>query len=196
MEAVKRGNPMSESSVAKKLGKYNKTVILKDGSSLLLRPIQNNDETKISSLFHRLSRSTIYLKFCQEVGQLSKEELTGFCNVDYYDIFALVATIRVKTEERIIAVARYSRRPGECSAELAPVVEDIYQERGIGTHLLEHLADIARQNGIRAFVGDVLSENQTMLNVLKTSGFEAQEELGQGICRVKGEINLQVHQMR
>ena len=68
------------------------------------------------------------------------------------------------------------------------VVEDAYQGEGIGTHLLEQLASIPREKGIRLFEADVLAENQQMLNVLKDTNFQTNVELEQGVYRVS--LNL------
>ena len=115
---------------------------------------------------------------------MSKEEVRRFCTVDYDDTFALMATIEESTEEKIIAVGRYYRLPRRDAAEVAFVVEDVYQAKGIGTHLLEQLAIIAREKGICLFVGEVLAENQEMMKVLKDSGFQVAQELEHGVYQV------------
>lgn len=166
------------------LERYKTAVILKDGSTLHLRPIRREDEERLFALFHRLSRHTVYLRFHHVLTQMSKEEVIRFCTVDYDDSFALVATMGEDIEEKIIAVGRYHRLPRRDVAEVAFVVEDAYQGKGIGTHLLEQLAIIAREKGIRLFEGEVLSENQEMMKVLKDSGFQVAEELEYGVYRV------------
>jgi GNAT superfamily N-acetyltransferase len=84
---------------------------------------------------------------------MSREEVQRFCNVDYNSSFALVATIVEDGEERVIGIGRYSRLPRKDAAEVTFVVEDAYRGKGIGTHLLEQLATIAREKGIRVFEG-------------------------------------------
>jgi acetyl coenzyme A synthetase (ADP forming)-like protein len=174
---------MTISSTGNSLQKYKTGVILKDGSTLYLRPIQLKDEEKLLALFYRLSRHTVYLRFHHILRQMSKEEVQRFCTVDYDNDFALVATTVEDGEEKIIAVGRYSRLPRKNAAEVAFVVEDAYQGKGIGTHLLEQLAIIARKKGIRLFEGDVLAENQEMMQVLEDSGFQITQELEQGVYR-------------
>jgi len=115
---------------------------------------------------------------------MSKEEVRRFCTVDYDDSFALVATMGEDVEEKIIAVGRYYRLPRRDTAEVAFVVEDAYQGKGIGTHLLEQLAMVAREKSIRLFEGEVLADNQEMMNVLKDSGFQVAQELEYGVYRV------------
>jgi acetyl coenzyme A synthetase (ADP forming)-like protein len=175
---------MAASPVSNSLEKYKTTVILRDGSTLHLRPIQREDEEKLLALFHRLSRHTVYLRFHHVLAQMSKEEVKRFCTVDYNDAFALVATLGEDMEEKIIAVGRYYRLPRRDAAEIALVVEDAYQGKGIGTHLVEQLTSIAREKGIRLFEAEVLAENEEVMKMLKDSGFKVAQELEYGVYRV------------
>ncbi|MCK4354632.1 MAG: GNAT family N-acetyltransferase [Dehalococcoidia bacterium] len=175
---------MATSPSSSDLEKYKTAVILKDGSTLYLRPIRLEDEEKLLAPFYRLSPHTVYLRFHNILRQMSREEAQRFCTVDYDNNFALVATIVEDGEEKIIAVGRYNRLPRKDTAEMAFVVEDAYQGKGIGTHLLEQLAIIARKKGIRLFEGEVLADNQEMMQVLKDSGFQITQELEQGVYRV------------
>jgi acetate---CoA ligase (ADP-forming) len=161
----------------KSIEKYSTSVALKDGSSLHLRPIQMADEEKLLSLFGRLSKQTIYLRFHHVLSHMSKEEARRFCTVDYVNTFALVGTLGEGPEERIIAVGRYARQPGAEIAQIAFEVEDKYQGLGIGTHLLDQLAYIARDKGITTFEAEVLSENRDMMNVLINSGFSMHKQM-------------------
>ena len=108
------------------LGKYQTAVILKNGSSLRLRPIKQEDEEKLLTLFFRLSHRATYLRFHHVLAHMSKEEARRFCTVDYDNTFALVATIGEGDEERIIAVGHYYRLPTRDAAEVAFIVEDAY----------------------------------------------------------------------
>jgi acetyltransferase len=159
---------------SKSFEKYSTGVALKDGSSLHLRPILMSDEERLLALFSRMSKQTIYLRFHHVLTHMSREEARRFCTVDYEDTFALVGTLGEGSEERIIAVGRYARQPGASRAQIAFEVEDKYQGLGIGTHLLDQLAYIARDKGINTFEAEVLAENKDMMNVLINSGFTMQ----------------------
>jgi acetyl coenzyme A synthetase (ADP forming)-like protein len=161
---------------SKSFEKYSMSVALKDGSSLHLRPILMSDEERLLSLFSRMSKQTIYLRFHHVLTHMSKEEARRFCTVDYVDTFALVGTLGEGPEERIIAVGRYARQPGANRAQIAFEVEDKYQGLGIGTHLLDQLAYIARDKGMNLFEAEVLAENKDMMNVLINSGFNMQRQ--------------------
>jgi acetyl coenzyme A synthetase (ADP forming)-like protein len=175
---------MTENPRNNNLDKYKTAVILKDGSTLHLRPIQRDDEERLLAFFYRMSPHTIYLRFHHVLTNLPKEEARRFCTVDYDNTFALVATLGEEAEEKIIAVGRYARLPKVDAAELALVVEDAYQGRGIGTLLLEQVATIAREKGIRRFEAEVLVENEEIMKVLKDSGFRVAKEVDSGVYRV------------
>jgi len=161
---------------SKSFEKYSISVALKDGSSLHLRPIIMSDEERLLALFNRMSKQTIYLRFHHVLTHMSKEEARRFCTVDYVDTFALVGTLGEGPDERIIAVGRYARQPGANRAQIAFEVEDKYQGLGIGTHLLDQLAYIARDKGMNTFEAEVLAENKDMMNVLINSGFTMQRQ--------------------
>lgn len=175
---------MASSPDSKNLEKYKRVVILRDGSTLLLRPIQQEDEERLLALFYRLSRRAVYFRFHHVLTHMSQEEARRFCTVDYDNAFALVATTGSGKEEKIIAVGRYNRLPRGDRAEAAFVVEDKYWGKGIATHLLEQLAIMARQKGIRIFEGEVLAENKEMMRVFRDSGFKLAEKLEGDVYRV------------
>ena len=163
------------------LGSFPKPVGLRDGSSVNLRPIRLDDEDRMLALFHRFTPRTVYLRFHHVLKEMSREDVRQFCTVDYDSSVALVATIVSGGEEEIIAVGRYARSPGSNTAEIAFAVEDPYQGKGLGTHLLHQLALIAREHGISVFEAEVLAQNQDMLRVLKNSGYHMVQELESGV---------------
>ena len=175
---------MATDSTSDVIEKYTTAVVLRDGSTLHLRPIRCDDQERLQDLFSRLSPHTVYLRFHHMLRQLSREEATRLCTVDYENSFALVGTVGEGTEEKLIAVARYYRLTSADEAEMAVVVEDAYQGKGIGTQLLEQLANVARGKGIRSFQAEVLAENREMLKVLMDSGFQIAQELEHGVYRV------------
>jgi RimJ/RimL family protein N-acetyltransferase len=162
---------------------FKLSVVLKDGSLANLRPTHPDDEDGILALFYRFTPRTVYLRFHHVLKEMSREDVRRICTVDYDNSFALVATVVSDGEEKIIAVGRYARLPGTNTAEIAFAVEDPYQGKGLGTHLLHHLAVIARERGINVFEAEVLAQNQDMLRVLKKSGYHMVQELDSGVYR-------------
>ena len=109
---------MTRSSSRNSSDKYKTSVVLREGSALHLRSTRHDDEDRLLALFHRLSRQTIHLRFHGIMKQMSREQVTHFCTVDYSDSFALVATLGEDAEEKTIAVGRYYRLPKRDSAEV------------------------------------------------------------------------------
>src|SRR5262245_39350844 len=131
-------------------------VLLSDGSTVHLRPIRPEDAPAIVDFHGRMSERTRYLRYFSPYPRIPDRDLDRFVNVDHAgrEAFVIVAG------KRIMAVGRYERL-GEDSAEaeVAFVVEDAHQGRGIGSVLLEHLAEAARAHGIERFVAEVLPQN-------------------------------------
>jgi len=146
-------------------------VTLKDGSNVLVRPIRHGDETFMSELFRSFSKETIYHRFFAMIADMSFEQLKYYVNVDYEERMAIVGVMKVEDRERIVAVARYDLNRPTNMAEVAVVVEDEWQNKGLGSYLLKYLAQIARSRGILGFTAEVMPDNFRMLRLLdKTSG--------------------------
>jgi GNAT superfamily N-acetyltransferase len=149
------------------LPKYQKWVSLLDGGQAFLRPIVPDDEKAIVDLFYRLSAETRFLRFHYAKTKITPEELNRYCHVDYYNSFALVAEMERGGTMEIAGVGRYVRLPCSDIAEVAFVVEDKEQRKGIGTHLLHELSVLARERTVTTFVAELLNENIVMLDILR-----------------------------
>jgi len=160
-------------------------VLLSDGSTAHVRDILPGDAQALVEFHGGLSQRTVVFRFFGPHPVLSEREVQHFTNVDAADRVALVA----ERGPRIIAVARYDRSPGRDEAEVAFVVADEFQGKGIGTVLLEHLVEAARRYGIRRFVAETLSENHPMLEVLRNAGFARQYERSSGVVTVVLDIS-------
>jgi GNAT superfamily N-acetyltransferase len=147
-------------------------VSLADGSSLEVRPIVPADADPLVALHGRLSADTIYRRYFGVRPHLSPVDVDRFTRVDGRARFALVAM----RGSDLVAVARYEGRPGEPGAELAVVVDDALQHRGVGRLMLARLVDVAREAGLREMVADVLWGNAAMLNLLRTLGLPLHSE--------------------
>jgi acyl-CoA synthetase (NDP forming)/GNAT superfamily N-acetyltransferase len=156
-------------------------VLLADGSTVRIRPIRPDDADDLVDLHSRLSVRTRYLRYFSPYPRIPDRDLHRFVNVDHHDREALV----VVSGGELIAVGRYDRLgPGADDAEVAFVVEDTHQRRGIGSMLLEHLAEAARAAGIRRFVAEVLAENGIMLRVFTDAGYQVQREYAEGVVHL------------
>jgi nucleotide-binding universal stress UspA family protein len=142
-------------------------VSLRDGSRLEIRPIEPDDRTRLAEGFERLSPESRYRRFFGPMPELSERDLDYLVTVDHHDHEALLA-VDPKTRD-CIGVARYVRT-GDAVAEAAVVVIDDWQGRGVGTHLLEALANRAREEGIVRFEAPVLANNREAIRVLERLG--------------------------
>lgn len=118
-------------------------VILKDGQTFKVRPITPDDRGKLRELFYRLSPKTCYFRFGHEKRRISDQELSSFTEVDPPAMFAYVGLTGEGEDEKIRAVGQWFLTAQKRTAEIAFVVEDNIQARGIGTALLEKLAETA-----------------------------------------------------
>lgn len=155
-----------------------------DGLVVHLRPILPDDGARLAEFHRSLSPETIHLRFFSAHPALRPAEVEWFTHVDYERRLALVAEI----EGELVAVGRYDRSGNDPEAEVAFVVADRYQHHGIGTILLEELADAARARGINEFVAQTLAENHTMLRVFHDSGFTVRSSLDHGTVNLRFSI--------
>ena len=160
--------------------------VLADGGTVHIRPIRPDDRDRLIAFHAELSEETIYLRFFSGHPRLSSAEADYFTQVDHVSRVALVAELG----DRLVAVARYDRHDNTETAEVAFVVTDAQQGRGIGTILLEHLAAAARERGIARFVAYTLPVNRQMLGVFRSAGFQEKTTLDSGVLEVELLITL------
>ncbi len=162
-------------------------VLLKDGAVVQLRPIRPDDAQREHEFFGRVRPDSAYFRFFGAKSDLSPDDLRYFTNIDYHDRMAFIAL----EGEDMVAVGRYDVLVGhEASdggkvAEIAFLVQDDFQGRGIGSRLLQHLTVYARLEGISEFEAYVLSENHGMLRLFRSSGYKLTRQLDQGVYTVE-----------
>jgi GNAT superfamily N-acetyltransferase len=147
-----------------------------------VRPIEPTDGPALQAGLARLSPRSRWLRFHQPITRFSPAQLRALVEVDHHDREALLAEIeQPDTTWQLIAVARYARvrspDPEDVRAELALVVGDPWQRCGVGRMLVERLAALARNRGITAFEGELLTENRPMLRFLRELG----PQIGAGV---------------
>jgi GNAT superfamily N-acetyltransferase len=142
---------------------------LRDGSRVRLRQGHRSDKQLLLKGFERLSPESRYQRFLSARPELSEEMVRCLTEIDHHDHEA-IAALEEKTGEGI-AVARYVRNPERPdAAEVAVTVIDDWQQKGLGTLLLEVLGARARAEGVRTFTALMLASNQEMMDVLKALG--------------------------
>jgi acetyl coenzyme A synthetase (ADP forming)-like protein len=163
---------------------YLVEAILRDGRSIYIRALRSDDRQCLLDLFNQLSPRSVYFRFFHFKQWLTEAELAQFTDLDFDKEAALIAAFREGERERILGVGRYSALPvqdGPRQAEVALAVADAFQGKGAGTLLLEHLAVIARRNGIAEFRADVLEEDERMIDVFTSIGFQVERGRESGV---------------
>jgi acetyltransferase len=146
-----------------------------DGTNFTLRPIRPDDEPLMVDFHHQLSDTSVYMRFFLPLKldfRVSHERLFTKCFIDYDREIGLVAEYADEKGARHIAgIARLIRKHSDNSAEVAFLVADKFQNRGLGTHLLEQTIEIARKEGIATLEGATLSDNFNMKDMFIKAGF-------------------------
>ncbi len=151
--------------------------MLGDGETAHIRPIRPSDAPTLAAFHRRQSAESIYRRYFSPKPALSDADLEHFTNVDMVDRVALV----VERLGEFIAWASYERWSGRDDADAAFMVDDEHQGKGIATLLLEHLAAIARSNGIVRFTAEVLADNRAMLAVFSRAGWPVERRFESGV---------------
>jgi acyl-CoA synthetase (NDP forming)/GNAT superfamily N-acetyltransferase len=155
-------------------------IVAADGGTVHLRPICPEDADGINGLMERSSDQTRYYRFFGPMKKLSEKDLHRFTHVDHVDRVAFVLLLG----DQLIAVGRFDRLPGTAEAEVAFLVEDAHQGRGLGSVLLEHLAAAARERSIERFVAEVLAQNNRMVRVFLDAGYKAERSYEDGVVHL------------
>lgn len=173
------------------------TIELSGGESITIRPIRPDDAKLLQTSFAQMSSQTIYDRFMAYKKVLPDQEARYLASLDYDRHMALVATkAESDIEETIIGVARYFVLDKEPScAEFAIVINDAYQRKGLGTHLMMRLMEYAQAHGIYTFLGFAHGENYRLLRFVQRIGVPTEHKLKDGLWEIRvqlKEIDLSV----
>jgi RimJ/RimL family protein N-acetyltransferase len=161
-----------------------RAVWLNDGTYVRIRPIRPDDEPRLVALYGRLSEHTAYQRFFTLMRRLPPSWFHFFANVDYRRRLALVAEHDTTEGSEILGVGRYEPTEEETVAELALVVEDGWQGRGLGTLLLQQILDAGAARSITRFRAYVLADNERMLRLLASRVDIQQRKLEDGVVEL------------
>jgi acetyltransferase len=144
---------------------------LKNETQVLLRPIKPEDEGRFNELFKSLTEETMHFRFFEIIKELSHDTLTRYCNLDYDREIAMAAELQ-DGSKKIIGVARLILEPDGKSGEYAVLVGDQWQGHGLGSILMDALADIAKDWHLEKIFGYVIRDNFKMINTCNKKGFK------------------------
>ncbi len=168
------------------LENFSRDVLLRDGAILRMRALRQSDRDGLIALFNRCSPESRRFRFLRMITSLPDSLIDRLVEVDGLNHVALVLTQGEAEDEKIVAVGRYftlEDRPDV--AEVSFLVEDAMQRRGIGTVLLDALAEIGRAHGIRRFSADVLADNRLMLSVFRKAGYALTSNISYGVTHLE-----------
>ncbi|WP_255953500.1 bifunctional acetate--CoA ligase family protein/GNAT family N-acetyltransferase [Streptomyces odontomachi] len=177
-------------------------VVLRDGGTARIQPITADDADRLVHFYEQVSDESKYYRFFAPYPRLSANDVRHFTHHDFVDRVGLAAVVGGE----FIATVRYDRidgqhdtpaedRTGERSgpehvetAEVAFLVQDAHQGRGVASALLEHIAAVARERGIRRFAAEVLPANTKMIKVFTDAGYQQQRSFEDGVVRLEFDL--------
>lgn len=165
--------------------KYETKIYGKEGAPVFIRPIKSYDGPRLIELFKCLSPQSVFYRFLRELDSLPSEWVDRFTHIDYNRDVAMVAVERSEAGEKMLGVCRIMRSPGSVRGEIAVVVVDAWQGRGIGTRLIEISMNVARDLGIRAVWGLVSANNTQVLRMAEKMGFAITKDEDAGLCELE-----------
>ena len=163
---------------------------MKDGTPVTIRPIRPEDEPLMVKFHEKLSDRSVYLRYFGSLSlkrRIAHERLVRICFGDYDRELALVAEIRGPNGPEIIGVGRMNRIHGTREADVAILVTDVYQNRGLGAELLRRVIRVAREEGVTAVSAEMMADNLAMQVISKALGFNVkmQDGFGSMIARLE-----------
>ncbi|MFE3876867.1 GNAT family N-acetyltransferase [Kitasatospora sp. NPDC059146] len=163
-------------------------VLLRDGGTARIRPITPGDAGRLVEFYEQVSDQSKYFRFFAPYPRLSDKDVRRFTHHDFVNRVGLAVVVR----DHFIATVRYDRidadgRPSEhgTDAEVAFLVQDAHQGRGVASALLEHIAAVAQERGIRRFQAEVLPENRKMVKVFTDAGYTQRRSFADGVVHLE-----------
>jgi acyl-CoA hydrolase/GNAT superfamily N-acetyltransferase len=157
------------------------THTFKGALTVKFRSIKPSDEEEMRKLFYRFSDTSVYYRYFSPIKTMPHRKMQEYVNIDYRRMMSLVGTIDLSGTERIIAEGRYVRHHNLPFADVAFIVDENYQGRGIASFLFEILIRAAREQGIEWFTADVIADNKAMLKVFEKAPFPIRAVMESGI---------------
>ncbi|MBW2056462.1 MAG: GNAT family N-acetyltransferase [Deltaproteobacteria bacterium] len=178
--------PGKRGEYPEELEAYRKT---KAGLRILLRPVKISDEPLLKDFFYSLSDKSIYRRFFSRRTDMPHEYLQKFVVIDYSKQTVILAVVEHGEREECVGIGQYTVDETGNTAELALVVRDDYQNKGIGSELLSYLTLLAKKQGLFGFTAEVLVDNRPMHHLIRKMGFAIEKRLEAGVVEMKLSFN-------
>jgi len=154
--------------------KYETKVELRDGRTVLLRPIKPEDEPMWQEMFQNFSEESIRYRFFQVI-QATPEMRRRYCNIDYNKEIAIVAELSEEGKKRILGVFRLILEPDLKTGEIAFIIADQWQNLGLGSAMMRHVIKICKDKKLESIYGILLRNNVKSMRFMKNMGFVFQK---------------------
>jgi len=160
----------------------------RSSQEILLRPVRISDEPLIKEFFYSLSDESLYTRFISARRNVPREVRQEFVAVDYSRDMVILAVVEDKGEpeqETVVGVGQYSLNPDMHTSEVALVVRDDFQGKGVGSELLHYLTYLAKRQGLLGFSAEVLVTNRPMMALFEGMGFEIEKRREEGVFEMR-----------
>ncbi len=149
---------------------------LRDGTEIFFRPIKPTDEPALSEMLYSLSEESVRTRYMTRTMTFPHRDIQHLTNIDYKNDLAIVGVVPGVSGEEIVAISQYFLDPKTQAAEVAFLVQDEWQQKGMGTFLLDYITKIAKQRGVQRFYAKVQPNNKPMLAIFHNSGYKVNTE--------------------
>ncbi len=163
---------------------YVTEAVLKDGSVTTIRPIRPDDASLLEEFFNGLSQASVIFRFLAPLKSLSPEWVIHLTRIDYTQDVALVAVKEIDSSERILGVCRIMRERDSTKGEIAVVIDDRWQGKGMGKTLCQRSLSIAGELGITSVWGLVSPRNKVFLALGEKLGFSTKLDSTAGLYEI------------
>jgi len=172
--------------------KYETLWKLRDGRTVLLRPIKPEDEPLWLEMFQNFSEQSIRYRFFNIIKDTPHEVRVRYCNIDYDREIAIVPELTEDGRRKILGVVRVPIEPDTKTGEIAVIVADPWQGLGLGSKMMDYMIEICKDKKLETIYGVMLSDNYQAINLMKKMGFTI-KYLSDGT--VKGTLNLKEEEL-
>jgi len=161
---------------------------LNDGTEILFRPVKPTDEPALSEMLYSLSAESVRKRYMTRTMRFPHKDVQQLANIDYQHNLCIVGTVPSVSGEQVVAIAQYFLDPKTQAAEVAFLVQDEWQRKGMGTLLLVYLTRIAEQRQVKRFYAKVLPDNKLMLAIFQSSGYNVSTEFDGEVYDIKYDL--------
>jgi len=164
---------------------------LRDGTEIFFRPIKPTDEPALSEMLYSLSEESVRTRYMTRTMAFPHKDVQHLTNIDYKNDIAIVGVVPGVSGEEVVAIGQYFRDPKTQAAEVAFLVQDEWQQKGMGTFLLDYITKIAKQRGVKRFYAKVLPNNKPMLAIFHNSGYKVNTEFDGDVYSITYDLTEQ-----